>query len=90
MQQNALAFLKTNHSNNKFNLVFLDPPFKENLIEESICLLESNSWLAPRTLIYLESDKPLDEYVLPHNWSLIKHKKAGQVYYGLCERAEEK
>lgn len=88
MQLNALTFLQAQNSGTKYNVVFLDPPFKENLIEESIGLLESNSWLAPRALIYLESDQPLDDYDLPKNWRLIKHKKAGKVHYGLCERTE--
>lgn len=88
LQQNALEFLQSKNTENKYDLVFLDPPFKENLLEASIPLLESNSWLAKSALIYLESDQPLEEYALPANWTLIKQKKAGQVYYGLCERTE--
>jgi 16S rRNA (guanine966-N2)-methyltransferase len=86
LQQNALEFLQTSNKNNKYDLVFLDPPFKENLLEPSIALLESNSWLAKSALIYLESDQPLEDCLLPENWTLVKNKKAGQVYYGLCQR----
>lgn len=86
LQQNALVFLKNNKANNKYDVVFLDPPFKENLLEASIALLESNSWLATRSLIYIESDQALESYSLPKNWVLIKQKKAGHVYYGLCQR----
>ena len=57
-----------------------------DLLEPSIALLESNSWLAKSALIYLESDQPLEDCLLPENWTLVKNKKAGQVYYGLCQR----
>ena len=77
LQQNALEFLQTSNTNNKYDLVFLDPPFKENLLEPSIALLESNSWLAKSALIYLESDQPLEDCLLPENWTLVKNKKAG-------------
>ena len=87
LQQDALKFLKATKPENKFDLVFLDPPFNENLLEESSGLLESNSWLTDGALIYLESGQALDKYVLPTNWELIKQKKAGQVYYGLCQRS---
>jgi len=86
LQQNALVFLKNNKTNNKYDVVFLDPPFKENLLDTSIALLESNSWLTTRALIYIESDQPLERYSLPQNWMLVKQKKAGHVYYGLCQR----
>ena len=87
-QQDALKFLKAAKPENKFRLVFLDPPFNENLLEESCVLLESNSWLDDTALIYLESNQTLEKYTLPTNWTLIKQKKAGQVYYGLCQRTE--
>ncbi len=88
IQQDAFKFLKNPKSKLKYTLVFLDPPFNENMLEESCELLESNSWLTDSALIYLESNQVLEKYVLPSNWMLIKQKKAGQVYYGLCKRSE--
>ena len=88
LQQDALKFLKTTKSENKYDLIFLDPPFKENLLQESCDLLESNSWLAASALIYLESDQVLENYALPSNWTLIKQQQAGLFYYGLCHRSE--
>ena len=86
VQQDALKFLKGSTPNKKYNLVFLDPPFSENLLEQSCELLEKNEWLTDSAFIYLESDKDLDKYSLPSNWMLIKQKKAGQVLYGLCQK----
>jgi 16S rRNA (guanine966-N2)-methyltransferase len=88
LQQDALNYLKTGKAESNYDLVLLDPPFNENLLEESCELLESNSWLTASALIYLESDQALEKYELPSNWTLIKDKKAGQVYYGLCQRSE--
>lgn len=86
IQRDAVKFLKTAQSEHRYELVFLDPPFNENLLEESCELLENNAWLADSALIYLESDQALEKYTFPSNWALIKQKKAGQVYYGLCQR----
>ena len=89
-QGDALKYLKPSAPQQAYNLVFLDPPFADDLMEQSCALLESNSWLASTAYIYLESDQALDTYQLPENWLLSKQKKAGQVYYGLIERTENK
>jgi 16S rRNA (guanine966-N2)-methyltransferase len=69
-----------------FDIIFLDPPFGENLLTTIAKRLEANAWLAPHALIYLEcaADQPMPE--LPANWPLIKSKKAGQVGYHLARR----
>ena len=69
-----------------FNIVFLDPPFRQNLLGDCCALLESEHWLTPHALIYLEAgaDEPLP--ALPSNWSLHRDKKAGQVAYRLFRR----
>jgi len=86
LQQDALKFLTISSPEKKYDLIFLDPPFSENLLEKSCELLENNAWLNDSALIYLESDQDLGEYALPSNWTLVKQKKAGQVYYGLCQK----
>ena len=70
----------------QFDIVFLDPPFGKNLIADCCALLEAGSFLSPGAIIYLESEKSLNDYILPDNWQLFKNKKAGQVYFGVCER----
>jgi 16S rRNA G966 N2-methylase RsmD len=46
-------------------------------------LLVSHEWLAPNAWVYIESAQPLDAISLPQPLDLYRHKKAGQVYYGL-------
>ncbi len=88
INSDALAFLASRAAKKQFDLVFLDPPFVEELISKSSHLLEQHQWLKPKALIYIESGQPLESIDLPGNWLFLKQKKAGQVYYGLCERQE--
>lgn len=84
---NALDFLQRSHPALKFDVVFLDPPFASGLLEQVCDLLEKQQWLTPHAAIYLESAQPLEALAIPAQWQLTKHKKAGQVYYGLCRRS---
>lgn len=62
----------------KFDLVFMDPPFSEDLWQPCIDALLARDLLAPHALIYVETprDKVLD---LPVAWQVIKQKDIGQV-----------
>ncbi len=88
IQQDALEFLGSVKLAHKMDIVFLDPPFAAGLLAQSCQLLEDRAWLNSRALIYLESAEALEALQLPENWRLIRSKKAGQVYYGLCQRQE--
>lgn len=80
--QNALIYLSTPPAV-RFDIVFLDPPFSENLLETCLSKLNENQFLNAPAKIYLEYDKPLESIQLPPSFELIRHQKAGQVYYGL-------
>lgn len=69
-----------------FDIVFLDPPYGENLLTQAAMRLEHEALLAPRAHIYLEcsADQPLPS--LPATWQIIKSKSAGQVGYHLARR----
>ena len=73
------------HSNGKFNIVFLDPPFRKNLIQLSINFLQQRQLLQPQALIYLEAEAQLPTLDLPANWVQVKHKLAGEVSYSLYQ-----
>lgn len=70
-----------------FSLVFLDPPFHQNLLQPICLWLEQQNLLAPDALIYLEAESTLAPLPLPTNWQLLRSKKAGQVGYHLAQRA---
>ena len=69
-----------------FELVFLDPPFRKELLSQVIPLLEQQGWLADSALISLERENEGTPPVIPANWQLLKDKQAGQVCYQLYLR----
>lgn len=68
------------------SIVFVDPPFRKGLLDETLALLESNSWLADEALIYVESEVENGMPAVPASWSLHREKVAGQVAYRLFRR----
>jgi 16S rRNA (guanine966-N2)-methyltransferase len=69
-----------------FDIVFLDPPYQENLLLPTCFYLEDNGFLAKEAYIYLEARELLQQSDLPSHWQLLKSKKAGQVAYHLALR----
>lgn len=69
-----------------FDIVFLDPPFKSNLIANCAALVETRGWIRRGGLIYVEAPSRMSELVLPATWELIRSKKAGQVGYHLARK----
>jgi 16S rRNA (guanine966-N2)-methyltransferase len=67
-----------------FNLVFLDPPFKQNLIGPCCEWLETQHLLAKNAYIYIEAEKNLYPLPVPSHWQVVKSKTAGEVGYHLC------
>ncbi|WP_137819283.1 16S rRNA (guanine(966)-N(2))-methyltransferase RsmD [Pseudomonas sp. 2FG] len=85
LQSDALRYLE-NQPGSAFDLVFLDPPFGQNLLLPTCTLLEEKGWLADDAWIYTESETPPSGLGLPGNWRLHREQKAGQVYYALWQR----
>lgn len=72
--------------NKLFDIVFLDPPYQENILLPCCFHLENQGFLANEAYIYLEAKSTLVADDLPPNWQIIKSKKAGQVAYHLVQR----
>ena len=68
-----------------FDIVFLDPPFRENRLPACIGLLENNGWLAAGARVYIEAERTYTPE-LPDSWELYRSKSAGQVGYHLAKR----
>lgn len=81
---NTLNFLA--QPGEQHSIVFVDPPFRKGLLDETLALLESNSWLADEALIYVESEVENGMPAVPASWSLHREKVAGQVAYRLFRR----
>ncbi|MNP46395.1 Ribosomal RNA small subunit methyltransferase D [compost metagenome] len=81
---NALAFLA--QQGTPHDVVFIDPPFRKGLLEETLTLLENNGWLADDALIYVESEVENGLPPVPVHWDLHREQVAGQVAYRLYHR----
>lgn len=75
----SLRYLGQNTNEQQFDLVFVDPPFRQNLAKPCCDLLIENNWLSENALIYVEVESELNNLDLPSNWLLLKEKVAGQV-----------
>lgn len=65
----------------QFDLVFIDPPFHQQLVGLTIQSLENNRWLNSGAHIYIETEKNgLLNNQLPSNWRLHREKTTGQVH----------
>ncbi len=67
----------------KYDLVFLDPPFAADLVQDLCRLLAGGGWLAPGASVYLEQDRNQSIPELPDGWRVLKEKTTGNVRYSL-------
>jgi 16S rRNA (guanine966-N2)-methyltransferase len=82
VHDDAIHFLQT--SSKKFDLIFLDPPFKQGLWESCCELIEKRNLLNPEGIIYLESPYPI-EVSFPQ-WKMLKAKQISGVFYAIYLR----
>jgi len=73
----ALKWLNTTPAT-PFDIVFLDPPFRQALLEPTCTLLNNKGWLKADSLIYVEHETELTPCV-PDHWQLYKTKSVGQI-----------
>ena len=76
----ALAWLGANKE--KFDVVFLDPPYASDLAKKALDRLPAH--LAAGARVYVESDKPLETGA---GWRVLREDRAGAVRYALFEAA---
>ena len=79
-QGDAFNWLANNQQ--RFDLVFLDPPFKQDLLEKCCTMLAETSTVKQGGLLYIETAVDAE---LPDRLEIIKQGKAGQVNYLLAE-----
>ena len=81
LRADAVKFLE--HESGKFDLIFLDPPYRAGWLEKISPALVRVSH--PGTLIYAEAEEPVDAL---GPWHTIKRGAAGQVHYQLMAQPE--
>lgn len=73
----------------KWDIVFLDPPYRHGMLQQILRFLHESECLAKQALIYIESERELDDLKLPPGWRHLKQKKAGQIKYYLTTNNPE-
>jgi 16S rRNA (guanine966-N2)-methyltransferase len=74
-----------NNKSIKFNIIFLDPPYKTNYIEKSIKLIDEYDLLEDDGIIVCESDS-LDKIVYPDEYKSVKDREHGDKYIVLLQK----
>jgi 16S rRNA (guanine966-N2)-methyltransferase len=83
--QDALQFLSQNSQ--KFNLIFLDPPYHMQWLDKVLPQLLLH--LLEDGLVYAESEFALDpSSEMMQGWQTIKQSKAGNVFYHLLKSVQ--
>lgn len=72
-----------------YDVIFLDPPFRQGLLTRTIYLLEKRKWLSNEAWIYVENTSLKDKMEsFPSYWKLHRRKTAGQIIYRLYIRSQ--
>jgi 16S rRNA (guanine966-N2)-methyltransferase len=74
------AFEYLAHARQRFDVVFLDPPFRQNALPAALAALPPH--LNPGARVYVEAARPLQ---LQPPWGELRRRRAGQVSYQLLQ-----
>lgn len=70
-----------------FDIVFLDPPFNQGLMQQAVDKLFISGYVAnDQAWLYLEQEKQLDWPNLPSGWVCHREKSTSQVRYGVFKK----
>ena len=72
----------------RFDIVFLDPPYSGHAPEMALARLEHLDVLSARCLVYLETNRDPDDVGLPSGWRFRHARRAGRVRYHLVDRSQ--
>lgn len=80
-QVDALTWLNQQERLEQFDVIFLDPPFEQDLLAPSVELISSR--IQADCLVYIEVEATADLSCIPSNWLEIKRKDTKEFSYML-------
>ena len=90
IQGNTIDTLETlnklDNVDQPYELIFLDPPFHQNLLPQTIKRLVEKNLLAIDGIIYIECEAQGMTYSVPENWQMIKEKRSAQILARVYQR----
>ena len=75
------SLLTTAVIDNKFDIIFIDPPYHTNLLNEVLEAILKLGLLASGGVVYFEAGK--QDNIDFTSWSILKHKQTKSLQYGL-------
>ena len=67
----------------KYDIIFLDPPFRKNILKKTYNKLMEEDLIYKETLIYVEAEKDLQIDKVFEKWKMVKSKITDQTNFGL-------
>jgi 16S rRNA (guanine966-N2)-methyltransferase len=90
IQGNTIDVLETlntlDNVEQPYELIFLDPPFHQNLLPQTIKRLVEKNLLAIDGIIYIECEAQGMTYSVSENWQMIKEKRSAQILARVYQR----
>ena len=72
-----------------FDIIFMDPPFRQGWLDRLLPLIDAQQWLKPGGWVYVEHESELTTVPAPADWHLHRQKTAGQVTYKLFQKPQK-
>lgn len=85
VQTNSITWLLQAPRAEGYDVVFIDPPFEQDLWQATVDALEQRNWLNEGAAIYIETPRQLP-LLTPAHWHLHREKHAGDVTFRLYYR----
>jgi len=83
LNMDAMQFLVQNSS--PFDVIFLDPPYNQGWLTKLLPTIRSH--LKPEGVVYAEAEFAIEDH---EDWQVVKHGKAGNVFYHLLKSDHER
>lgn len=75
--------------NDRFDVIFLDPPYHQSLLQPCIDHLYQQDTLSRQGYLYFEASRDEPQPCLPAAWTIQRQKSAGQIVYYLVRYTDQ-
>jgi len=77
-------FFSLNFETSAFDVIFLDPPYHQELITKALDFLMAKKWMNEKTIIYIEGEKKVLSQI-PDSFKILKQKTTKNIAIALIE-----
>jgi 16S rRNA (guanine966-N2)-methyltransferase len=84
MTTHTQDFFTTTLHQEPFDIVFIDPPYHQQLLNKALMHLMTQKWIHSNTIIYVESEKKIMAQI-PTSFNVLKHKSTKTIAFSLIQ-----